>query len=135
MSEISQTMIGAILISMPSILLGGYFLLQIRSGKHAQLELTTFQQAMFRAGHAHAGVLVLLSIIVQPLCDIANLSDSLEWIARLGFPVAGLFVSGGFFGAAAGKGTTKPGALIGILYVGVAILAGSMVLLGVGLLR
>jgi len=42
----TKLMCGIILITMPSIQYGGYFLLQVLSGAHADLELNTFQQAI-----------------------------------------------------------------------------------------
>jgi hypothetical protein len=47
---------GYILLSVPTIIYGGYFLLSVMSGQHQELALTEFQKSMFRAGHAHAGV-------------------------------------------------------------------------------
>jgi hypothetical protein len=60
MSYITKLLCGIILITIPTIQYGGYFLLQILSGKHQNLGLNEFQKAMFRASHAHAGVLVIL---------------------------------------------------------------------------
>jgi hypothetical protein len=90
---------------------------------------------MFRAGHAHAGVLVILALIAQILTDHADLGNQLEWIARIGFPVAALLVSGGFFGAAGYEGAEKPGKLVVLLYAGIFVLAASLVILGIGLVK
>lgn len=125
---------GIILLTIPTIQYGGYFLLTILSGK-AGLPLTDFQKAMFRAGHAHAGVLVILSLIAQYLIDQANLSPSAEWFLRIGFPLAAILVSGGFFAASAGTNVTRPNSYIFILYLGVALLAAVLVYLGVALIK
>ncbi|MDP9010187.1 MAG: hypothetical protein M3N91_16030 [Pseudomonadota bacterium] len=37
------------------------------------------QMALFRAGHAHAGVWLLLSLILQILLDAAKLPTSTKW--------------------------------------------------------
>lgn len=135
MSPAAKVMCGIILITLPTIEFGGYFVLQILSGQVEGPPLTDFQQAMFRAGHGHAGVLVILSLIAQFLADHARLNNLGEWVVRLGFPTAALLVSGGFFGAAIGEGVTEPQALIGLLYGGVVLLAAVLILLGVGLIR
>jgi hypothetical protein len=49
------------------------------------------------AGHAHAGVLLLLSLVYLLYLPRAEFSDSFEWIAG-GFLIAGVLAqSGGFF--------------------------------------
>src|SRR5579862_9058455 len=135
MTHITKLMCGITLLTVPSIQYGGYFLLQVLSGKFDKMQLTDFQKSMFRAGHAHAGVLVILSLIAQILTDNAGLSSLSEWIVRIGFPLAAILVSGGFFAAASGKAAIAPTKWIGILYFGVLVLAASLVVLGVGLIR
>ncbi|MGC9342240.1 MAG: hypothetical protein ACP5E3_06040 [Bacteroidales bacterium] len=135
MTEITKLMCGAILLSVPTIEYGGFFLLSVLFGKYSEMGLNSFQKAMFRAGHAHAGVLVILALVAQILADYATLSDGLLWFSRVGFPISAILVSGGFFGAAAGKGREKPGPMIWILYAGVLLLAASLIILGIGLLR
>lgn len=135
MTPISKVMCGIILITIPTIEFGGYFLLQVISGQEAELALTSFQEAMFRAGHGHAGILVILSILAQVLTDHAKLNKGLEWLVRLGFPSAALLVSGGFFAGAIGDQLTQPTDGIVLLYAGVFLLALVLVILGVGLIR
>jgi hypothetical protein len=135
MSSISKLMCGIILLSVPTIQYGGYFLLQLLSGKYNELGLNTFQRSMFRTGHAHAGVLVILALIAQILVDHARLPRSWEWVARIGFPLAAILISAGFFGGAAGKGLTEPTKLIWILYAGVFVLFIALLTLGIGLIR
>jgi hypothetical protein len=125
---------GIILLTVPTIQYGGYFLLSILSGK-SKLPLTDFQKSMFRAGHAHAGVLVILAIIAEGLTDYAGLEPLWEHIVRTGFPAAAILVSGGFFASASGKNLTRPNKAIVILYLGVLILAVCLIVLGIGLIR
>jgi hypothetical protein len=112
---------------------GGTFLLRILSGKHP--EFTDFQRSMFRAGHAHAGVLVILALIALVFADQAGLSAPIGRAVRIGFASAPVLVSGGFFGAGAGKGRTRPGGLIALLRIGVFVLGGSLITLGTYLIR
>ncbi len=125
---------GIILLTVPTIQYGGYFLLSILSGR-SKLALTDFQKSMFRAGHAHAGVLVILAIIAELLTDYAGLGPVSEYIVRAGFPSAAILVSGGFFASASGRNTSQPNRWIAILYLGVLILAFCLIILGIGLIR
>lgn len=131
----TRLMSGIIFITVPTIQYGGFFLLQILAGNEAELALTPFQEAMFRAGHAHAGVLVIMALVAQLFVDYATLPAFLKWFTRIGFPSAAILVSGGFFAAAIGSNVTQPTEWIGILYVGVVVLAASVITLGVGLIR
>lgn len=128
-------MSGLILITVPSIVYGGYFLLTILSGEQEALQLTEFQTSMFRAGHAHAGVLVILSLLAQLFTDHAGLSETWKWVVRVSFPLAAILVSLGFFAAAIGSRVTQPTSLIAILYAGIAMLVFALATLGIGLMR
>src|SRR5215468_5519074 len=105
MTDATKLIAGILLISVPTIEFGGTFLLSVLSGKHS--ELTEFQRSMFRAGHAHAGVLVILALVAQLFTDQASLSAPIGWAVRIGFAAAPLLVSGGFFGAALGRGRSS----------------------------
>ncbi len=135
MSQNTILMCGIVLLTIPTIMFGGNFLMQILSGKHKDLELTPFQKSMFRSGHAHAGVIVLLSLFCEILIDYAGFSPLLEWSIRIGFPMSAILISGGFFGAASGKQITKPTKLIIILYTGVFVLFICILILGIALIR
>ena len=130
MSNATKLMSGILLIIVPTIEFGGWFLLSLLSGKMPQF--TEFQRSMFRAGHAHAGVLVILALVAQIFVDQARLPETLGWAVRIGFVLAALLVSGGFFGGALGK--NQPGGLIALLWIGVVVLACSVITLGIGLI-
>jgi hypothetical protein len=87
------------------------------------------QPALYRAGHAHAGVLVLLSLVLQVLLDHARLSSRVTWSACITAPLAAILVSGGFFGVA-----YLP-ALRLVLYAGATLVAYATLTVGIGLLR
>lgn len=134
MSAISKLLCGIILLTIPAIQYGGHFLLQLLSGKYSEPGLNSFQRSMFRAGHAHAGILVILSIIAQLLADYAPVPQTWEWIARLGFPLSAILIPAGFFGGAIGRDINRPTRLIWLLYVGFAVLFAALLVLGVGLI-
>ncbi len=133
MTDATKLIAGLLLIAVTTIEFGGTFLLRILSGKHS--DFTEFQRSMFRAGHAHAGVLVILALVALVFTDQAGLSAPTGWTVRIGFAAAPILVSGGFFGAAIGTGRTRPGGLIGLLWIGVFALGASVITLGIGLIR
>jgi hypothetical protein len=76
-------------IALPTVMYGGYSLLQLLNKGDV---LTPFQVTWFRAGHAHAGVLLVMSLLYYTFLDRTSLSAA----------CAALFVgilaqSGGFF--------------------------------------
>lgn len=104
MSQAARLLSGITLITVPTIVYGGLTVLGIVSGGHFGMDvgrpLSPQQTTFFRAGHAHAGVLVILSLVIQVMLDHAKLSDELVWVVRVGAPLAAICVSGGFFGIA-----------------------------------
>jgi hypothetical protein len=133
MTDATKLMAGLLLITVTMIEYGGTFLLSVLSGK--QPELTDFQRSMFRAGHAHAGVLVILALVSLLFTDQTKLSSPAAWAVRIGFAAAPILVSAGFFGAALGEGRIRPSGLIALLWIGVFVLGGSLVTLGIALIR
>ncbi|MGA7463253.1 MAG: hypothetical protein WBW69_23660 [Candidatus Korobacteraceae bacterium] len=93
------------------------------------------RQNFFRAGHAHAGVIVILSLICQLMADSKALPASLIWLARIGVPLAAILIPLGFFLSVPLPTTTQPNGAIAFIYVGAVVLAVSVLTLGVGLLR
>ena len=122
---------GVLLLTLVAVEYGGWFLLRVVRGRQPA---TPFQQAFFRAGHAHAGVLVSLALVGQILADAAHLSGALAVLARNGIWAAAILMSAGFFLSAAGRGVTTPNRFIVMLYAGVLALALGVGALGVGLL-
>ncbi|HEX3927917.1 MAG TPA: hypothetical protein VHW65_07960 [Gemmatimonadales bacterium] len=126
---------GVLLITIPTVEYGGVALLKmLRSSEPGYLD-NPLRQNLFRAGHAHAGVLLLLSLISQPLADVAFLPLPLRWFARLAAPAAAILMPLGFFLSVASPRATTPGPAIRLVYVGAIILALGVVTLGVGLIR
>src|ERR687885_2361795 len=121
---------GVLLLTIAAIEYGGWFMLRVVRGRQPA---TPFQQAFFRAGHAHAGVLVILSLVCMIYVDATHTSGLLAVLARNGVPAAAILMSAGFFLSAAGRGVTQPNRFIGLLYLGAASLALGVVSLGVGL--
>jgi hypothetical protein len=128
-------MSGIILITVPTIQYGGYFLLTSLMNKSSGYMDNPLRQNFFRAGHAHAGVIVILSLICQILADAAALPSALLWAVRIGVPLAAILISSGFFFSVLTPNATEVGGAVSLIYVGAAILAFAVVTLGLGLLR
>jgi hypothetical protein len=130
-SPASLTTAGVLLLTIVAVESGGYYMLALLRGRPM---LTPFQVAFARAGHAHAGVLVILSLVAQLYVDAASMSGPLGAVARGGVPLAAILMPAGFFLSSAGKGATRPNRLVWLLYAGTVALAAGVVALGVGLL-
>jgi hypothetical protein len=132
LSDASRYIAGSVLLTIPAVQFGGVFMLRIVRG---EVPMTDFQKSFARAGHAHAGVLVILSLVCQVLADASSLTGFWGWSARIAVPVAAVLVSAGFFASSMGRGEiTQPNRLIAVLYAGAAFLAYGVVTLGIGLL-
>jgi Ni,Fe-hydrogenase I cytochrome b subunit len=83
MTREARVMSGIILITVPTIQHGGYFLLTSLMNKSSGYMDNPLRQNFFRAGHAHAGVIVILSLICQILADSATLPNPLLWFVRM----------------------------------------------------
>jgi hypothetical protein len=80
-------------ILLPTVMFGGYALLSIMTTGNA----SEFQVTYFRAGHGHAGVLLLVALLYHSYLDKTGLSTRIKWAACTGMLVSALAVSGGFF--------------------------------------
>src|SRR5882757_7244373 len=96
MTHESRLLSGIILITVPTIQYGGYFLLTSLMNKGSGYMENPLRQNFFRAGHAHAGVIVILSLVCQMLADGAVLPDPLLWCVRIGVPLSAILISSGF---------------------------------------
>src|SRR5262245_41809919 len=131
LSRTSRRIAGLLLLSVTAIESGGYYLTRVASGPAS---LTDFQESFARAGHGHAGVLVVLSLVGVILADAADLHGAIGYIGRLGVPLAAILMPLGFFLSSSTPGATEPNGLVVLLWLGALSLAVGVVTLGVGLL-
>lgn len=131
MTDVSRVIAGVILLTVVTIEFGGYFMTKIVRG---QVPMTGFQKSFARAGHAHAGVLVIFSLVGLLYVDQTGLTGFWLWVGRLGIPVAAVLMSGGFFASSAGKDRTTPNQFLWVLWVGALSLAVGVLTLGIGLI-
>jgi hypothetical protein len=135
MTREARLLSGIILITIPTIQYGGYFLLTSLKDKASGYMDNPLRQNFFRAGHAHAGVIVILSLVCQILADSALLPSSLVWFVRIGVPLAAILISAGFFFSMLPPEANQPSGAVGLIYMGAIILAVSVITLGIGLIR
>jgi hypothetical protein len=122
---------GILLLTIVAVESGGWFMLRVLGGKQPA---TGFQKAFYRAGHAHAGVLVILSLVAQIYVDATTLDGVAELLVRDAIPLAAILMPAGFFFAAMGREATKPNRFIVLIYAGALSLALGVISLGVSLL-
>jgi hypothetical protein len=131
LSAEARSTAGVLLLTIVLVEWGGLYMLRIVRGRHP---VTAFQQAFSRAGHAHAGVLVSLSLIAQLFADAAHASGLLAVPARTAVPLAAVLMPVGFFLSSAGRGATKPNSFVWLLYAGAVSLGIGVASLGLALL-
>ena len=132
MSSDARLMCGLTLVLVPTIVYGGLTVLNVITngmlGTPGPRKLSGSQIAFYRAGHAHAGVLTLLSLFLQLAVDSASLSPSLVWPIRAGAIAAAILVSGGFFAVAHVQ------SLRFVVYAGAVLVAIITLTTGIGLI-
>jgi len=135
MSRESRTLAGILLVVLPTVMFGGLSLLNFLTSAAPGIVNNPLRHDLFRAGHAHAGVYLVLSLVMLRYADEAALSPFGKWIARLGAPIAAILIPTAFFLSVVSPTATKPNALIYLAYVGAVCLAAAVLTLGVGLIR
>ena len=131
LSNSSLTTAGILLLSLVAVEYGGVFMLRLATHR---VPATDFQRAFFRAGHAHAGMLVTLALVVQPFITASALTGAWSAVARTGVAAAAILIPAGFFFGAAGPGRERPNKAAWLIGAGAVVLAGTLVVLGVGLI-
>src|SRR5918998_1970371 len=96
MSSQSRLVAGIVLIIVPTVEIGGASILTllIADPAYAQNDL---RQDLWRAGHAHAGVWLVLSLVVLRYVDEATLFEGMRGGGRLAFPAAAVLMGLAFF--------------------------------------
>src|SRR5215203_4563049 len=119
-------------LSLIGVEYGGWALLGFLTG-HGQLG--QFREQYFRAGHAHAGVLLILSLVYYLHLDRTGYSDGVKWLAGSLLQAGILAQSGGFF-VHLGLGHPNRSSLGTVVTrLGAVLIAAVLIILAVGLLR
>src|SRR5712691_9211981 len=116
-------------LSLVTVEYGGWALLGFLTGHGS---LGDFRERFFRAGHAHAGVLLVLSLVYFLYLERAGYSTAVQWLAGALLMAGIVTQSGGFFihlgvgrsgHQSAGTALTRAGALL---------IAAALIILAVG---
>jgi hypothetical protein len=134
MSRESRRTAGVLMILMPAVVFGGVSILSLLVGDPAYAE-NELRQDLWRAGHAHAGVLLVLALVALRYVDEARLSNRLKTAVRELIPSAAILLPVAFFLSVTSADATEPNALINLAYVGAGSLTAGLLILGVGLVR
>lgn len=134
MSSESRLVAGILLILLPTVVFGGTSILTMLVGDPAYAQ-NYLRQDLWRAGHAHAGVLLVLSLVTLRYVDEAILPRHMKTIARHAIPVAAILLPAAFFLSVLSPDATRPNAFIYLAYVGAVSLAVGLLVLGIGLIR
>ena len=134
MSPQSRLVAGLVLIIVPTVEIGGASILSLLIGDPAYAQ-NDLRQDLWRAGHAHAGVWLVLSLVALRYVDEATLSEGMKWVVRLAFPVAAVLMALGFFLSVIPEDASEPNALIYLTYIAGVVLAVGLLALAVGLIR
>lgn len=133
MTRDSRRLAGLLLIILPTVMYGGVTLLSMLANDPDYMA-NPLRQNLWRAGHAHAGVLLILALVALRYVDETPLTGLWKWIARSFIPIAAILMPLGFFLSVADPDATAPNAFIYSTYAGAGLLAIGVIVLGIGLL-
>ncbi|GAB2519010.1 hypothetical protein [Paramicrobacterium agarici] len=118
---------GVVLLTIIGIAYGGTFMLRVVTGKQGANGL---QKSFFRAGHAHAGMLVTLGLVIGLLMSAADVGAWGDRVAG-GVLATAILIPGGFFFSVIGRDPKKPNAWITLIWLGAALLTASLLAGGI----
>ncbi len=117
MSPESRRIAGILLVALPTVMIGGVSLLSLLVWEPAYAA-NQIRQDLWRAGHAHAGVLLVLGLLILRYVDEARLGERGKWFVRLSAPSAAILMPMAFFLSVLSPQATAPNALIYVAYAG-----------------
>ena len=134
MSRASRRLAGVLLIVFPTVIYGGVSLLGLLISDPRYQE-NALRQDLWRAGHAHAGVLLILALVCLRYVDETRLPDWVKGVVREAVPLSAVLLPAGFFLSVLSPDATSPNAFIYFAYLGAVSLTVGLLGLGIGLLR
>jgi hypothetical protein len=131
----SRRLAAVLLLVYPTVVIGGVSVLRFLVGREPGYVDNPLRQDLWRAGHAHAGVLLILSLVLLRYVDEAVLTPTWKAIARLTTPLAAILLPIAYFLSVLSPDATEANGIIALAFVGAAVLTVGFIVLGVGLLR
>lgn len=130
MTDVQTIIAGVVLLTVIGIAYGGSFMLRVINRTMPANEL---QRTYFRAGHAHAGVLVILGLVVMLLMAQAGVTGAFSTLS-IGVLLAAILMPAGFFLSVVGRDPERPNRLRYLIYAGGLVLVVGVGSAGLGLL-
>lgn len=124
---LTAVLLGSMMLSLVTVESGGLFLTKVVAGGHPA---TPLQTSFFRAGHAHAAVLLVLGILVTLVVDQVSGSGVIALVPGVLIGLAALLMPAGFFLSVLAPGSDRPGRMIALLWLGAASLTAGLVASG-----
>jgi hypothetical protein len=131
----SRRLAGVLLVVFPTVIFGGASLLRLLVTQEPGYVDNPIRQDLFRAGHAHAGVILILSLVALRYVDEATLGEGTRKLVRFAIPSAAIFLPIAFFFSVLSPSATAPNAVVYLAVIGAVVLATALLTLGVGLIR
>ncbi len=123
--------IGILLLALVTVESGGYFLTKVVRG---HVSTNALQKNFYRAGHAHAAVLLVLGMVILIVLDQIELGGLWQFAARNLVLISAILMPAGFFLSVIGKDPQKPNRMIILLWLGAATLTIGLLAAGFGIL-
>ncbi|MFC7247553.1 hypothetical protein ACFQO7_34255 [Catellatospora aurea] len=133
MSHATLLTAGILLITVSTIVFGGLSLLMSIVKRIPGYLDNPVRRALWTAGHAHAGVLVIFALVALPYLDQTGYSAGTQTLVRALLVAPPIVMSLGFFLSVVRPSDTKPNKLIWLVPLGGASLAAGTLTLGLGL--
>src|SRR5260370_26956179 len=108
MSRESRMFAGILLVVLPTVMYGGLTLLISLTRNVPGYNDNPLRHDLWRAGHAHAGVYLVLSLVMLRYVDEAVLSPFWKLLAPTGAPVAAILIPAAFFLSIGSPGSKRP---------------------------
>ena len=135
MSQESRRLAAILLIIFPTVIFGGFSILSMLITNADGYTDNPLRQDLWRAGHAHAGVLLILSLVILRYIDDAELSPRVKHLTRVSAPIAAILLPVAFFLSVLPEDASDPNAIVYLAYLGGLILIAGLLTLGVGLFK
>lgn len=121
---------GVTLLTVIAIAYGGSFVLRVTNGS---VSANALQRTYFRAGHAHAGVLVILGLVVTLFIAEAGVTGILATLSG-GVLWAAILMPAGFFLSVIGRDPVKPNKFRYLIAAGGIVLTIGVAAAGIGVI-
>ncbi|MCQ1953199.1 hypothetical protein [Arthrobacter sp. zg-Y238] len=109
-----QVIAGVVLLTVIGVAYGGRF---VFTAVTARFPANDLQKSFFRAGHAHAGVLIILGLLIMVIVQANGVPEPFATIS-LGVLAAAILMPTGFFVSVIGQDPARPNRAIMLLWSG-----------------